>query len=116
MRSTPTETTLPALRGQIRRIEAFERPAVALGVPALDRHLPQAGLALGALHEVAPTDFRAGPAAQGFLLALCASLAKAREGPVLWPSRRVDDLDFGAPYAPGLAQIGIAPMAVAPGC
>jgi protein ImuA len=98
-----------ALRRGIRQMEDWERPALALGLPDLEAHLPQGGLVLGALHEVRAADFRALLAAQGFLLALTACLLHAREGPVLWPALLQDERDFGALYAPGLKQIGIAP-------
>src|ERR1700761_9572051 len=45
--------------------------ALPLGVPAIDRHLPQGGLGCGGLHEIIP-EAGATPAAFGFLTALLA--------------------------------------------
>jgi hypothetical protein len=45
--------------------------ALPLGVPAIDRHLPQGGLGCGGLHEIVP-EAGATPAAFGFLTALLA--------------------------------------------
>jgi protein ImuA len=48
--------TIDALRDRIRRIEGGARHARAVlpfGINAIDERLPEGGLALGALHEVA---------------------------------------------------------------
>ena len=63
-----------------------------------------AGLALGALHEVAAADFRAIPGAWGFLLALMTCIE--RQGVVVWP---LVSGAFGIPYAPGLKSFGLDP-------
>lgn len=66
--------TVAGLRRMLSRIEGLEStPAtLAFGLPALDRHLPQGGLAFGALHEIAPETEADLPAAFGFLVALLA--------------------------------------------
>ena len=74
-------SALESLRDQVRRIEGRDRRAASVlpfGVAAVDSRLPGAGLALGALHEVAgrgngaidgaATLFAAGIAAQGALV------------------------------------------------
>ncbi|MBU6299536.1 MAG: ImuA protein [Alphaproteobacteria bacterium] len=63
------------------------------------------GLALGALHEIAATDFRAIPSAWGFLLALMARVE--RKNAVVWPL--VSSEPFGMPYACGLKSFGLNP-------
>ena len=56
----------PALREQVRRLErahSAQRPgrtAVPLGLPEIDRLLPEGGLLTGALHEI-----EAGPTPSG---------------------------------------------------
>jgi protein ImuA len=98
-------TILDDLRRQIARLE---RPAplhqcsvLPLGIKAIDQHLPDGGLAQGALHELmgGGADLRHGAAAALF----AARLLGALPGPVLWvlPSR---DL-----FAPALAEVGLHP-------
>ncbi len=61
------------LRRLLPKMERFRatRP-IPFGLAAIDRYLPQGGLACGALHEVVP-DAGATPAAFGFLVALLAA-------------------------------------------
>jgi protein ImuA len=86
------------------RLQALERgsgaaPApLALGLPALDRHLG-GGLPRGCLHEVAGAVDDG--AALGFCAALAGRLAAGR--PVLWSQPEADL------YAPGLAAVGLDP-------
>jgi len=105
------------LRARIARIERGEQgitadapalPVLRLGIAALDTHLPEGGLAEGALHEVtipAPADTAA---ATGFCLALLSKLLRARKGMALW-CRHGGMLDAGELYPPGLIQRGIPP-------
>src|SRR5882672_9398854 len=60
------------LRHLLPRLEgiADDAPVLAFGIPGLDRHLPQGGLALGALHEVLPETTGDLPSAFGFVAAL----------------------------------------------
>ena len=97
---------LAALRRQLEALERAGRLASAVlpfGLAAIDTALPQGGLALGALHELAG----AGPAAEdgaiaaAFLAGILARLAPPR--PVLWC------LAAGDLYGPGLAACGLAP-------
>ncbi len=100
---------LDGLRAAVRRIEE-RRPAagggtaLALGVAAIDSHLPRGGLAVGGLHEVAVVD--AG-AASAFSALLCARLA-GDDGAVLW-CENDRALDAGSLYAPGLPRFGLDP-------
>ncbi|HVC54114.1 MAG TPA: damage-inducible protein [Stellaceae bacterium] len=101
----PGAVALAALRSQIRRIE---RPAAGLhgvlpfGAAALDRALPQGGLALGAVHEILGQggDEEDGAAAAGFAAGILARLGRF---PVLWCLKRPDL------YGPGLAANGLDP-------
>lgn len=98
--------SLAALR---RRLEALERDGRAagkvlpFGVDPIDQALPQGGLALGALHEVAGVgiDEEDGALAAAFLAGILARLAPER--PVLWCSAS------GDLYGPGLAACGLMP-------
>jgi protein ImuA len=81
------------------RAAACPPPAriLPLGLQALDAALPEGGLALGRLHEVAAQQ---GEAGTGFAAALLARIA-GEDGRVLW---------CGAPpYGPGLAEFGLDP-------
>jgi protein ImuA len=104
MPSAPPDV-LTDLRTRIARIArdpARQRArAISFGIAALDQHLPDGGLALGALHEVAGT----GPDTEhAAAAALFAAGALARlHGPVLWVLTR-DDL-----FAPALAGVGLHP-------
>lgn len=126
------ETAIAALRARIRALEqgrspcAFEdspsgmSPAVpgvmplvmSLGVPAIDAHLPDGGLRLAGLHEIAGAREEWDDAVvAGFCLALLGRLTAVRgKGgePVLWAARRADL------YGPGVAGL-MGPRAVHPG-
>ena len=95
---------LDDLRARIARIERGgtrrRRPSVPL-LPPVDATLPEGGLALGALHEIAGAgpDIEHGAAAALFIAGV---LARQR-GPVLWALERADL------FAPGLAAAGLHP-------
>lgn len=98
---------LAALRRRLEALERGGRPARAAVLPfgsaAIDTVLPQGGLALGALHEVAGVgpDEEDGAVAAAFLAGILARLAPER--PVLWC------LAAGDLYGPGLAACGLGP-------
>jgi protein ImuA len=111
----PSTVPLAVLRSRIRRIE---RPSAAplgvlpFGVAALDRALPEGGLALGAVHEIigAGGDEEDGAAAAGFAAGILARIGPHGAGPhgdrigaVLWCLKRPDL------YGPGLAAHGLDP-------
>ena len=104
MPTVPTHV-LTDLRSRIARIvrdPARRRaPALRFGIAALDRHLPDGGLAIGALHEAAGTGPDTEHAAAAALF-VAGALARLR-GPVLWVLTR-DDL-----FAPALAGVGLHP-------
>ncbi|MGR3199768.1 MAG: ImuA family protein, partial [Paracoccus sp. (in: a-proteobacteria)] len=103
-RMSAAPSAITALRDQISALEAEtgHRGAVLpFGVPALDRRLPQGGLALGCLHEVAGGGNGAvdGAAASCFAAGIAARLG----GQVLWCVTQADL------FAPGLEQAGLPP-------
>jgi len=67
------------LRRLLPKMEGFSAgpnlsfPSLSFGLAAIDRYLPQGGLAGGALHEVVPEESST-PAAFGFIMALLARL------------------------------------------
>jgi protein ImuA len=99
-------TLLPELRERVRRIE---RPTVAIhgvlpfGVAAIDRVLPDGGLARGGLHEIlgAGGDEEDGALAAAFAAGILGRLAGG--GMVLWCLPRPDL------YGHGLAAHGLDP-------
>src|SRR4051794_38534288 len=95
---------LDKLRDQIARTEQggrSQRSVVPFGVGAIDDRLPQGGLILGALHEIAGGGLGAlhGAAAVLFVAGVLARL----DGAVLWCLRRRDL------FAPALAGAGLHP-------
>ena len=97
------DTALAALRATLRRLEGPGRDAAGVaptGLDAIDRVLPEGGLARGALHEIVG-DAGDRAAASGFVLQLLTGLAA--QGPVLWC---LADPDL---YGPGLQRLGLTP-------
>jgi protein ImuA len=102
--------TIIALR---RTLSALERPrlerrgttkalgaTLPFGIDAIDRHLPEGGLRLGGLHELADS----GPALEYTTAAglMVAGILARLEGPVLWAAERADL------FPPALAHVGLA--------
>lgn len=103
MPAPPPPSAFVALRAEISRIEAGARAPRAVlpfGVARLDDHLPQGGLALGALHEVAGGGSGAIHGSASALFA--AGIAARTRGQVLWCVTRADL------FAPALAQSGLS--------
>ena len=95
---------IAVLREQIARMEGeggLARGVLPFGVPELDRRLPNGGLALGCLHEVAGGGNGAvdGAAASCFAAGIAARLP----GQVLWCVTQA------VLFAPGLEQAGLGP-------
>ena len=71
---------LARLRGLLARQAGWREDVNAtlpFGLAALDSHLPNGGLACGALHEIVPTTQAALPAAFGFVAAILARLSSS---------------------------------------
>ena len=99
----PKAALLAELRTRIHRLEGVggeDGGTLPFGVPELDAALPDGGLPLGCLHEVAAEDRGAGTA---FAAALLAHLVAGRGAPVLWIVRGRDL------HAAGLAAYGLTP-------
>src|ERR1700686_4095776 len=102
-----TSVPLPVveeLRERIQRLEggsARRRTVLPFGIKAIDQHLPEGGLALGALHEVAGGGNGAIDGAAAALFA--AGIAARTRGRVLWCVSRQDL------FAPAIAQAGLLP-------
>src|SRR5215831_8592870 len=93
-----------SLRERIRCLEGgarHRRAVLPFGIKAIDERLPEGGLALGALHEVAGGGNGAADGAAAALFA--AGIAARTRGRVLWCVTRQDL------FAPALAAAGLAP-------
>src|SRR5713226_8732261 len=104
MRASPALPILKELRERIQRLEggaARHRTVLPFGINAIDRHLPEGGLALGALHEVAGGGNGAIDGAAAALFT--AGIAARTQGQVLWCVTRQDL------FAPAIAQTGLLP-------
>jgi protein ImuA len=96
------------LRRLLPRLEttAGARPA-PFGLPALDGHLPQGGLAGGALHEIAPSAAGDLPAALGFVAAILGRLPPP--GPLLFVAAPQAVFDGYRLHGHGLNGLGLDP-------
>jgi protein ImuA len=89
---------------------AAEARPLPFGLPAIDGHLPQGGLAGGALHEVVPEAKGDIPAAFGFV---AATLSRIRPGaPLFLVTSPCGLATFGRPYGHGLNGLGLDPARV----
>jgi protein ImuA len=98
--------TIDALRERIRCLEGRARHGRAVlrfGIKAIDEHLPEGGLALGALHEVAGGGNGAIDGAAAALFA--AGIAARTRSCVLWCVTRQDLVRPGA----GASRAGAGP-------
>jgi protein ImuA len=104
MRTSTPLPVLEALRERIQRLEggdARRKSVLPFGIKAIDQHLPEGGLVLGALHEVAGGGNGAIDGAAAALFA--AGIAARTTGRVLWCVTRQDL------FAPAIAQAGLLP-------
>jgi len=107
MTMSAARPVMDELRERIQRIEgsaARRRAVLPFGIREIDRRLPDGGLALGALHEVAGGGNGALDGAAAALFA--AGIAARTRRRVLWCVSRPDL------FAPALAQAGLAPNRV----
>jgi protein ImuA len=93
---------LPQLEGM-----GDNEAVVPFGIPRLDGHLPQGGLALGALHEIVPETSGDIPAAVGFVTALLSHMPAER--PLLLVASRRGLAGCGRPCGHGLNALGLDP-------
>jgi protein ImuA len=98
---------LAALRRAIRAIEGMagevEAGAIPFGIAPIDEILG-GGLARGSLHEIAAAGESGMAAATGFALALA-----RHQLPLLWVAEDMARAESGAPYGPGLVDLGLPP-------
>ena len=95
------------LRRLLPKIQDFRTAkAIPFGLSAIDRYLPQGGLAGGGLHEFVP-EAGATPAAFGFIVALLARVAQPHPLLLVLPSYGLRD--YGRPYGHGLSTLGLDP-------
>jgi protein ImuA len=105
-----TSSALPVLKALRERIQCLEggaarhRTVLPFGINAIDQHLPEGGLALGALHEVAGGGNGAINGAAAALFT--AGIAARTRGQILWCVARQDL------FTPGIAQAGLLPNRV----
>ena len=99
--------TLAILRERLRGPARSDQAGGTLpfGIADIDDRLPDAGLALGALHEIAPGAEGAEAAALGFTLALVARHLASAKGEALLVIAR----GHPTPYGHGLAGLGLDP-------
>jgi protein ImuA len=95
------------LRRLLPKIQDFRTAkAIPFGLSAIDRYLPQGGLAGGGLHEFVP-EAGATPAAFGFIVALLARMSQPHPLLLVLPSYGLRD--YGRPYGHGLSTLGLDP-------
>jgi protein ImuA len=107
MRTSTPLPVLEVLRERIQRLEGGgprQKAVLPFGIKEIDQHLPEGGLALGALHEVAGGGNGAIDGAAAALFA--AGIAARTRGRVLWCVARQDL------FAPAIAQAGLLPDGV----
>lgn len=100
---------LGALRQALVRLdplsEAGRHGVFTLGAGPVDAALG-GGLARGAVHEIYPTHAADIAAAAGFVAGL--SLRAAPQAPLVWIRHKRSEIETGALYAHGLAEMGVA--------
>jgi len=111
------QAVLPALRHRIAEIERHapvlktsnEQRPWNLGLTVIDKHLPEQGLSLNAIHEISAGAYAHTPAAMGF--ALCIALRRPEKDhrlrPILWCRLRHGNIEWGNLYGHGLRALGL---------
>jgi protein ImuA len=97
---------LDELRRLLPRIERLHK-TLPLGLAALDSHLPEGGLACGALHEIVPEAEGATAAAFGFIAAILARLPRTDPLIVVMPA--YGRHPHGRLHGHGLNALGLDP-------
>lgn len=103
---------IASIEGKLPLLEPDLPPAPAwgLGEARIDRYLPDAGLGLAAVHEIAAAGYADTPAAMGFAatLALRRLLMPGQRGrPLLWARSRRGNAEWGKLYGHGLVALGL---------
>jgi protein ImuA len=97
---------LRALKNSLRPLQPDPGSgAIPFGIAPLDDALG-GGLARAALHEVAASGESAVTAAAQFVLGLA---SRAQERAVVWIAEEMGQVENGAPYGPGLDDLGLPP-------
>src|SRR5579872_7248531 len=100
------------LRRLLPRMEGLRSAKpLPLGLPVIDRCLPQGGLALGGMHEIVPEAGHT-PAAFGFIVAVLASClpaSTAGKGKLFLVMPRYGFRAGGRPHGHGLDALGLDP-------
>jgi len=111
------QALLPALRRRIAEIERHspvlktsnEQRLWNLGLSDIDKHLPDQGLSLNAIHEISAGAYAHTPAAMGF--ALCLALRHPERDhllrPILWCRLQRGNAEWGNLYGHGLQALGL---------
>lgn len=100
------------LKARIARIvgpEPLKAPAELwnFGLPEIDTHLADGGLAVTAVHEVAPACWPDMPAAIGFAASLAVRRQETTGKPVLWLRLAGQAGEMGELYGAGLINLGL---------
>ena len=111
-KQSKSREVLDFLRRLLPRMEGIQVDGriLPLGLPSLDAHLPQRGLAFGALHEVAPEATDDVPAAFGFVSAVLTRMPES--GPILLIASPRGLGRYGRPHGHGLNALGLDPARV----
>lgn len=107
---TPRRAVIDDLRLKLSRLEAAgegRAGALTFALPALDDHLPQGGLAFGAVHEITPAEENDLAAAFGFLIALLGRVPGRAPLLLVLSAKKLARL--GRPHGHGLADLGLDP-------
>ena len=106
----PAARNRAAIMEELRRLmpgAAGLRTALPFGLPAIDSHLPQGGLACGALHEIVPEGECATVTAFGFSAALLARLPRPQKLIFVMPG--YGQRQYGRLSGHGLNALGLDP-------
>ncbi|MBV9588496.1 MAG: ImuA protein [Hyphomicrobiales bacterium] len=108
----PERSRAEIVDGLRRLLPKLENPsagncAFSFGLATLDAHLPQGGLAGGALHEVLPEGEGDLPAAFGFAASLLGRMPSKE--PVLFVISPRGLAAYGHPHGHGLDELGLTP-------
>ncbi len=79
------------------------------GLPGIDAHLPEQGLARHALHDLAPSRYGDSPATLGFALSLAIQRLSVdrQQRPILWCRSAIECREHGNLYGHGAEHLGL---------